>query len=226
MAGAELSTMGEKWKRATQEYEVTFADPDIKRLRTFRTWAVNEDRARANVMFQIAQEKMQGRTGLYWNERDPRQYLAVKLAPPRAVAQETPLPPPKRMEQDLLFNNAPAWYQASSISRWVSANCKLAQLISYKDSVSGDWPIGTRRKTYDGRIQELQNAPLDVAPPTEGNKIYWQRVEHYKAMEKTDPPDIRLGPSGLYIENGHHRIRAAEEKGLSSIPMWVEVGRA
>lgn len=100
------------------------------------------------------------------------------------------------------------------------------EMISYKESLSGDWPLGTIRKLYNGKHQELSLRQPRSIPYTRGNKIFASGVEKWMASLENGvfvPPDVRLYRNEEYLEDGHHRTEAAKRLKIKEIPVWVQV---
>ncbi len=101
------------------------------------------------------------------------------------------------------------------------------EMITYAKSLGEEWPIGTIRKLYSGKHQELSLRSPRSIPYTPGNKIYATGIEKWIAVmmagEFVPPPDLRMYRNEEYLEDGHHRTEAARQLKLKKIPVWVQI---
>lgn len=108
----------------------------------------------------------------------------------------------------------------------------LESYITNKESLSGEFPLGTKRQ-QGSSYQELRMTPVDsVHFHPDQDTVDRATVDQYKQVlldvGKVKPPSIARNrhhyePDEMFIDDGHHRVTAARELGIKELPMWVDV---
>lgn len=109
----------------------------------------------------------------------------------------------------------------------------VAQMIdrnqTLRPEVAEKLAPGSTRVNAKGGVERLEEVPLakiDESKPTaarpEGNTIYPETVEKYRANPSAVAPELRASEGGRYeIYEGHHRVLGAVARGDKSILAWT-----
>lgn len=109
----------------------------------------------------------------------------------------------------------------------------VAQMIdrtqTLKPEIAEKLAPGSTRVNAKGGVEKLVEVPLDKideAKPTaarpEGNTIYPETVEKYRANPSPVAPELRAAEGGRYdVYEGHHRVLGAVARGDKSILAWT-----
>lgn len=107
----------------------------------------------------------------------------------------------------------------------------LDRVVLYRDTWDKPQPIGTwaslasddDRKERDV-VMVLSEVPLDKVVDTQSRVHKAGLVKYrkaHKAGKHVDPPSATLKGDRYYINDGHHRVTVARERGVTTLPMWV-----
>jgi len=93
--------------------------------------------------------------------------------------------------------------------------------ISYKESIRGGFPEGTVREKPTGELQTLKRLPIDQLVYTPGNKLYQETIQKYVDHPPAAHPEALFVRGEYVLEDGNHRVAAAEDRGEEDILVWV-----
>lgn len=117
------------------------------------------------------------------------------------------------------------WYRQSMNSPKQPWEMTKEEFVPRKDTVAQDqaaYPAGTRRIGDEGYIDTVVEVPVDSITPHPANTIYQQTVQKYVEDPGTALPLVMLEPDGaLTLDDGHHRVAAAKERGEQTIKVWM-----